>query len=196
MTRTSELTATPRRPGKGEAGRIRRRGRLPAILYGHGEAAVPIEVDAREAEAALGHRILRLALPDGVQSAIVKEVQRDPLTGGIVHVDFLRVALSERVRADVEVSVVGEEALKRRGLVLTHTLRSVTLEGPASALPEHLTADVSALGPGGQVLVRDLPLPAGVVALTPGEEGVLSVGTPAAEAAETPATEAPQAETK
>lgn len=195
MTRPEVLSATPRLPGKGEAGRLRRRGRLPAILYGHGEQAVPIELDAKAAQAALGHRILSLDLSGGIQSAIVKELQHDPVTGEIIHVDLLRVALTERVRTDVEVSVQGEEALKRRGLVLTHTLRSVTLEGPASSLPERLVADVSALGPGEQVLVKDLPLPPGVLALTAPEEGVLSVGTPAAEAAEA-AAEAPAGDSK
>lgn len=172
------LATQPRELGKGPAGRTRRAGGIPAVIYGHGDAPQHVAVAAAELERALlpgQPRILHLKMGRHQEAVFIKDVMRDPVSGRAVHADFQRVRLTERVRAEVAISAVGEDELGRRALVLSHHLHNVEVEGPAQAIPERLAVDVAALSDGAHFTVKDLVLPKDVKALTDAHEVLFSV---------------------
>lgn len=190
------LTVELRDPKGGSARKLRARGYVPGIVYGKEISPLAIQV-RQESLARLtrgGHHagLVELAFPDRNDSrlALVKEIQRCPVTGRILHVDFHQVSLKERVRARVPVVVFGEEALLKSGAVLQHQLEDVEVESLPQDIPDEIVVDVSNLRPGAHVRVSDLRLPQGVKCLTEEDEVVLSVLAPRAEVEEVPAAEA------
>ncbi|MGY1727474.1 50S ribosomal protein L25/general stress protein Ctc [Geodermatophilus sp. SYSU D01062] len=169
--------------GKGSARRTRRAGRIPAVLYGHGQDVVHLSLPAREFAAVLrngGTNALITVVLDGQeQLALTKSVQRDPLTRQHEHVDLLVVRRGERVTVDVPVVTVGESASET---LLSVELNTVSLEAEATAIPETIEVDVTGRGAGEGVTAGDLPLPSGATLLTDPEALVVNVmGAPTAE---------------
>src|SRR5688572_1126775 len=125
--KSPELTAKKReRVGSRYSSRIREQGGLPAIVYGHKEEPVPVSLDAREALAHItkGEKVFRLRM-DGTkgepQTVLLKELQFDYLGSRIVHADFARVSLTDRVTVKVPVHLIGEaKGLKTAGAILMH----------------------------------------------------------------------------
>jgi large subunit ribosomal protein L25 len=150
--------------GKGGARRTRRAGKVPAVLYGHGEAPKHIALPAREFAAAIRHggmnQIFNIALADGTQTlALTKAIQRDPVRDSFEHVDLVIVRRGERVTVDVPVQLVGEAA-KGSLIVVEHDRVSVTAE--ALNLPDRLEASLDGLALGAHVTAGTIMLPAGV----------------------------------
>lgn len=171
--------------GKGVARKLRAAGRVPAVLYGHGQESVSISVDARELvhlfhQAASANVLLDLVLDRKEHLTIPREVQRDHIRGRYVHVDFLVVRRDEKIAVNVEVVEVGEAPGVKAGGVVEHHLRELHVECFPQDVPEHIEADISQLEIGDMLHVRDLVLPQGVTVLTNPEDAVLSVITPAA----------------
>ncbi|GAB3201024.1 50S ribosomal protein L25/general stress protein Ctc [Geodermatophilus arenarius] len=169
--------------GKGSARRTRRAGRVPAVLYGHGQDVVHLSLPAREFAAVLrngGTNALITVVLDGQeQLALTKSVQRDPLTRQHEHVDLLVVRRGERVTVDVPVVTVGESGPET---LLSVELNTVSLEAEATAIPETIEVDVTGRGAGEGVTAGDLPLPSGATLLTDPEALVVNVmGAPTAE---------------
>ncbi|MGY1738727.1 50S ribosomal protein L25/general stress protein Ctc [Geodermatophilus sp. SYSU D00684] len=169
--------------GKGSARRTRRAGRIPAVLYGHGQDVVHLSLPAREFAAVLrngGTNALITVVLDGQeQLALTKSVQRDPLTRQHEHVDLLVVRRGERVTVDVPVVTVGESGPET---LLSVELNTVSLEAEATAIPETIEVDVTGRGAGEGVTAGDLPLPSGATLLTDPEALVVNVmGAPTAE---------------
>ena len=162
--------------GKGGARRTRRAGKVPAVLYGHGEAPKHIALPTREFAAAIRHggmnQVFNISLADGTQTlALTKAIQRDPVKDTIEHIDLVIVRRGERVTVDVPVQLVGEAA--RDGLVVVeHDRLSVTAE--AMNLPEHLEASIQGLEVGAHVTAGSVVLPSGV-ALAGDPEQILAV---------------------
>jgi large subunit ribosomal protein L25 len=129
--------------GKGSARRTRRAGRIPAVLYGHGQDVVHLSLPAREFAAALrnggSNALLTIVLDGKEQLALTKAVQRDPLTRQHEHADLLIVRRGEKVTVDVPVHVVGEPAPET--LVVTEH-PTVTVEAEATHIPEYIEVDV------------------------------------------------------
>ncbi|HVB28090.1 MAG TPA: 50S ribosomal protein L25/general stress protein Ctc [Mycobacteriales bacterium] len=151
--------------GKGGARRTRRAGKVPAVLYGHGGAPRHLALPAREFAHALRtdaglNVLLNLEIDGGVELALPKSVQRDPLRGDIEHVDLLLVRRGETVRVEVAVHIVG--AVLPGGL-LDHQVQSLSVEADAVHIPDHLEVDVSDLAVGGSVHAGDVSLPPGTV---------------------------------
>lgn len=170
------------RSGKGPARQSRRAGRIPAILYGHGQAALSVAVETREFINAMrqiegGNMIVSLKLDGGERTALVREVQRDPLTHEIVHLDFQEVSLTEKVRVEVNVHLVGQPVGVKEGGILEPITRQVEVECLATAIPGALDVDVSGLGIGDSVHVRDIQ-PQGIVILTDPDQTVATVVPP------------------
>jgi large subunit ribosomal protein L25 len=170
------------RSGKGPARQARRAGRIPAILYGHGQAALSVAVETRDFINAMrqiegGNMIVSLKLDGGERTALVREVQRDPLTHEILHLDFQEVSLTEKVRVEVNVRLVGSPAGVKEGGILEPITRQVEVECLATAIPDGLDVDVSALGIGDSVHVRDLQS-LGIVILTDPDQTVATVVPP------------------
>ncbi len=169
--------------GKGSARRTRRAGRVPAVLYGHGQDVVHLSLPAREFAAVLrngGSNALITVVLDGAEHlALTKSVQRDPLTRVHEHVDLLAVRRGERVTVDVPVVVVGEAAAET---LVSVELNTVSVEADATAIPETVEVDVTGREAGNGVTAADLRLPAGATVLTDPEALVVNLmAAPSAE---------------
>ena len=150
--------------GKGGARRTRRAGKVPAVLYGHGEAPKHIALPSREFAAAIRHgginQIFNISLGDGTETlALPKAIQRDPLKDTFEHVDLLIVRRGERVTVDVPVHLVGEAA-KGTLVMVEHGRLAITAD--ALHLPDHLEASIEGLEAGSHVTATDVTLPSGV----------------------------------
>jgi large subunit ribosomal protein L25 len=172
--------------GKGSARRTRRAGRIPAVLYGHGQDVVHLSLPAREFAAALrngGHNALLTVVLDGQeQLALTKAVQRDPLTRQHEHVDLLLVRRGERTTVDVPVVVVGQPG---PDAIPNHQLNSISIEADATRLPESIEVDVTGRAAGENITAGDLSLPSGATLITDPEALVIGfLGAPTAEALE------------
>jgi large subunit ribosomal protein L25 len=198
-----ELSAQPRDAlGKGAVGRLRRRGLVPAILYGGGATPVPLAVSPSEvqrmvhAHAAGGVLVnLRLSGEAEPRTAVVRDLQFDPLRDTLLHVDFQAVRMDEEITVEVPIHVVGEAAgVKEQSGILAVLLRTVEVSCLPSLIPERIDADVSPLRIHDVLTVGDLRLPEGVRVTTPGGQALVTVSPPMVEEAAAPAAAAVTAE--
>ena len=178
--------------GKGSARRTRRAGRVPAVLYGHGQDVVHLLLPAREFAAALrngGTNALITVVLDGrEQLALTKAVQRDPLTRVHEHVDLLVVSRGEKTTVDVPVVIVGEPGIDS---IPNHQLNTLSIEADATNLPETIEVDVTGRTAGQGITAGDIALPAGATLITDPEALVIGfIGAPTAEALEAELAEA------
>jgi large subunit ribosomal protein L25 len=149
--------------GKNEAGRLRREGRIPAVLYGEKRDPEPVAVDPKELMRILhsdsgANTLIALKL-DGAGDArvLVKEYQIDPVSHKLLHADFYRIAMDKVLRVTVPIQLTGEaRGVKVDGGVVDFVHREVVLECLPADIPEHLIVDVSNLGIHDGVRVRDL----------------------------------------
>ncbi len=172
--------------GKGGARRTRRAGRVPAVLYGHGQDVVHLSLPAREFAAALrngGSNALLTVVLDGKEElALTKAVQRDPLTRQHEHVDLLLVRRGERTTVEVPIVVVGEPGIDS---IPNHQLNTVAIEADATKLPEAIEVDITGRTAGQNIAAGDLVLPSGATLITDAEALVIGfLGAPTAEALE------------
>ncbi|MDS1272111.1 50S ribosomal protein L25/general stress protein Ctc [Lipingzhangella sp. LS1_29] len=156
------IAAEPRTEfGKGAARRVRRAGKVPAVLYGHGTQPRHIALPGHELMLALKTPNVLLRV-DGVEGrdnlVLPKAVQRDPIKGFLEHVDLIVVKKGEKVNVEIPVNLVGEIS---SGGVLTQELVSVEVLTEATHIPEGVDYDVSGLEVGVHVTAADLDLPAG-----------------------------------
>jgi large subunit ribosomal protein L25 len=151
--------------GKGPARSARRAGMIPGVIYGAGETPTALAVPKKEFELAVknagGNVIVALKLDGkGEQTAIIREVQRDPISHAIIHLDFHHISLTEKVTVEVSVHLVGiPDGVKNGGGILEHITRTIEIECLPTQIPGHLEADVSALGIGDSIHVRDIAIP-------------------------------------
>jgi large subunit ribosomal protein L25 len=199
----NELKADRREDaGKGVARKLRAAGRVPGVLYGHGEATIPLSIDERDLKhvlhTAAGSNVLIDLVVDGKKHlALPREIQRDHIHARLIHVDLLAVRRDEKITVNVEVTDVGEAVGVKAGGVVEHHLRELHVECLPQNVPDRIEVDVSALEIGDMIHVRDVVPPEGVTILTNPEDAVLSVITPAALRVEAelllPGEEAPEA---
>src|SRR5689334_19109699 len=150
--------------GKSDSRRLRAQGMIPAAVYGGGDEAVAIAVNAKEIANILrsdtGHNtIFKIALSGGGEPAtvIIKDWQVDPVKGRLLHADLLRLSLTETTRVSVAIEVMGEPiGVKLEGGILELQLRQVEAECLPGDIPEHLTLDVSQMHLGDHLTVADL----------------------------------------
>jgi large subunit ribosomal protein L25 len=168
--------------GKGVARKLRASGRVPGVVYGHGDA-VPIDVDARDLYHLLhtdaGMNVLvDLKVGKDEWLAMPRDVQRDNIRDVLLHVDFLRIARDETITVEVPVHIVGDSHGVREGGVVEHHLWNLQIECLPQDVPTSVEADVSPLGIGESLKVSDLAIPKGCTILTSVDEVVVSVVTP------------------
>jgi large subunit ribosomal protein L25 len=151
--------------GRNEAGRIRREGLIPAVVYGEASEALPVSVDPKALLKILrsqsGANTLITLKVDGAAGArvLVKEYQVHPVEAALLHADFYRVAMDKLLRVTVPVHLTGEaKGVKADGGVVDFVHREVVLECLPGDIPEHITIDVSDLGLHDGIRVRDLPV--------------------------------------
>ncbi|HEY1376708.1 MAG TPA: 50S ribosomal protein L25 [Gemmataceae bacterium] len=189
-----KLAAKPRPAHGSQATRqLRKDGLIPAVVYGHKEAVVPVALDRKELETALRHnaRVVDLQLDGKSETAVIQEVQYDHLGLDVLHIDFKRVSRDERVTMAVRIELKGTPAGLGGGHVLEQTLHSLHVECPALAIPDSIRVNVTGLQSGEPIHVKELTLPDGVTAVDDPELVVVQIATVKVEAAPTPAAAAP-----
>jgi large subunit ribosomal protein L25 len=183
------------RGGKNASRRLRRAGMVPAVVYGGELEPLPIQVEAKTVQRLLktsGENavfLLKLQGTDESRHTMVKDIQYDPLTGGLVHIDFLRVEMDRKVRVHVPVELVGVAiGVKRDGGMMDFVARELEVECLPADIPERLELEVSELHIGQHAEAKDVVLPANVTLIDdPGK--VLASVSVARAAVEAPAAE-------
>ncbi len=174
--------------GKGTARKLRAGGRIPGVFYGRGESqAISLEPRSLErllaASAAGLNTLINLTggtSLDGKQ-VLVKDLQRDPVRGELLHADLYAIDVKQVVHVSVPIHLTGTPAgVTLDAGVLDQVIREIELECLPTAIPEELTADVSGLELGQSLHIRDIVLPAGVTLLTDGDLSLASVAQPKA----------------
>jgi large subunit ribosomal protein L25 len=183
-----------RETGKGSAHRTRAAGKVPAVLYGRNEQPVSLSLDPLALVRSMDkerrrNTVFSLAVADGGGSAatvtaMIRDVQIDPLKRTIVHVDFLRVDLEDEVRVTVPLHLKGTPVGVVNGGNLHQSIHEVAVAAKPAAIPVKVEIDVSHLNIGTAVHVSDLQLPPGVRALLDPKTGLASVVAPRAEKVE------------
>jgi large subunit ribosomal protein L25 len=163
------LAAEVGRPvGSRAVRRLRREGKVPGVVYGHGTDPLPVAVVGRELRAALTgeaglNQLLSLDTGSATYLTLARDLQRHPVAQTVTHVDFVIVRRDEVISADVPVVLVGEAVEVHHGDGLVdQQMFTLSIRAVPSAIPSSIEADVSALTIGGQVRVSDLTLPEGV----------------------------------
>ncbi len=150
--------------GKGGARKSRAAGLIPGILYGHGEAPIPVAVGARDFQLALAasegrNPIVNLSVSGTDYTALIRDVQYDPITHDVIHLDFQHISLTERIEVEVAIHLIGlAVGVKDAGGILEQILRTVEVRCLPTAIPSSLDVDVSHLAIGDSVHVRDLKI--------------------------------------
>ena len=186
MSETALVVESRATTGKGAVRKLRAAGRIPAILYGQGKESVPLTIDPRALEKVLraggANALLDLTVegrPElGSPVALVKELQRHPIRGTIVHADLYQVDLTRTVEVEVPVHLVGKAKGLDFGGILEHSLREIALECLPRSIPASIEVDVSNMEVGDVIHVRDLVLPPGVSLVSDPDLGVVHVALP------------------
>lgn len=153
--------------GKGAARKLRAARSIPGVLYGKGDETVLLTLDEREfLRAVTGHTVSNLVVDltvggdTGAVKTLIREVQMDPLTGEVVHVDLNKISMTERIEVEIPVELTGiPVGVKDQGGILQHSVRSLLMKCLVVDIPDRITIDVSALGIGDSIHVADLQVP-------------------------------------
>jgi large subunit ribosomal protein L25 len=181
--------------GKGAARRLRRADKLPAVIYGHGEAPVHVALPHHATLMALktSNVLINLDIDGKSQLVIPKAVQRDVLRQGILeHVDLLLVKRGEKVIVEIPVHTEGE--LAPGANLLEHVLNTLPVEAEATHIPESVTVSIAGLDAGAAILAKDIPLPSGSTLAVDDDVVVLQVLAAQAEEAAAESEEGESAE--
>src|SRR5687768_1708543 len=144
--------------------RLRDQGLLPGVIYGHKEAVVPITLPKKEVVGHLSHgaHVFDLAIDGKSEKVLVKEVQYDHLGAEVLHVDFARVSLDEKVEVTVPLELKGEPKGEKDGGVLQQILNELHVECLVTDIPDKIVHNVSEMALDDVVDIKDLKLPQGV----------------------------------
>lgn len=195
MAEPKKLAAAVRSgTGKGAARSVRREGRIPAVLYGGGEAPTPISLDKKTTSQLIfaGHfltTIFELDIEGKKERAIPRDYQLDVVRDTPIHVDFLRLKPGSRLKVNVPVHFVNQEASPglKRGGALNIVFHTVEMTVPADAIPEALTADLTGMDFNDSLHISAIPLPEGCRPTNPDKNFTVASLTPPAGGAEEPA---------
>ena len=166
---------------------LRRDGLLPAVVYGHNIEPISITLDMREASRTLDtispSALVVLDIDGDKHYTLVRDKQRNPVRRSIIHVDFQAVSLEETVRADVNITLIGEApAIETYLGIIVPSLEQLSIESLPSNLPDRIDVDISGLVEiGDSILVRDLVIPEGVEVLNDLEDVVVVIIAPVVE---------------
>jgi large subunit ribosomal protein L25 len=138
---------------------LRRSGRVPGIFYAHDEDSIPLSMNSKELERIVHSEtnILNVIFPEGKsRKSVFKEVQKDPVTDLVIHVDVMGIKLTEKIKLMIPIFLVGTPNGVKEGGILEHLLREVELEGLPLDIPEHIEVDVSELEIGDVVTLENV----------------------------------------
>ena len=165
--------------GTAQSRRLRKQNQTPAVLYGHGQEAVSIAIPTPDVNTAIRHgtHLVKLA-GDLNENALIKEVQWDAFGAEVKHLDLTRVDLDERIEVQVVIQLHGAAPGVNNGGVLNQQERELVIACAASAIPEHLEANINSLEVGDELLAKEIELPAGAELVTDPEAVVVSCSAP------------------
>jgi large subunit ribosomal protein L25 len=203
MAGTKTLNATARDgTGKGAARGVRREGRIPGVIYGGGDAAVPISLDYRELNKLIyaGHfltTIFELDVGGAKQRTIPRDYQLDPIKDQPLHVDFLRLKPGASLRVQVPVHFINQDICPglKKGGSLNIVRHAIEMRVPADAIPEAVVADLASLQINDSVHIDAIPLPEGCKLTQRERDFTIATIAPPLVAAEEPAAAGPAAAT-
>jgi large subunit ribosomal protein L25 len=172
--------------GKGFNRKLRVAGRVPAVVYGSGSEPVALSIDPinLDRQIKMGHAgmntLFDLEGADQVagRTVMVKELQREPVRGAIVHADFFVFDQTKRIHVTVPIHLKGDAPGVVMGGLVEHTLRELELACLPGVIPDELEADISALEVGMSIHVSELVLPTGVELISDGELSVVTLAAP------------------
>jgi large subunit ribosomal protein L25 len=173
--------------GKGVARKLRAAGRIPGVCYGAGAKTLHIQLDPAALERALRASSAGINTLFGLQGAgelrgksvLVKELQRDPVKGSLLHADLYAVDLTREIEVAVPLHLTGTAIGLMSGGIVDHQLREIQISCLPGAIPESFQLDVTALEIGDSLHVRDVVVPAGVTLVSDPDLSVVSVVAPA-----------------
>jgi large subunit ribosomal protein L25 len=184
---SATLSAEPRtETGKGVARKLRAAGRIPGVVYGHARQATGLSLVSRDFEKLLQHisagsTVIDLTLGGATTKTLIREIQRHPFKKQIMHVDFQELVAGEKVTVDVPLVFVGiPEGVRLSGALLEQIMHSISVFADPTNIPNHIDVDVSHLGMGHSLHVRDLVLPEGVEVLSDEDATMCAVIAPRA----------------
>ncbi|MDQ6662253.1 MAG: 50S ribosomal protein L25 [Chloroflexota bacterium] len=191
MAQKTELQVTRREMMGKAAKRLRKQGIIPANIFGHKQESEAVQVDAkvfdglRRSHSAAGMITLKMDNAPA-QTALIRHVQHDPRSGKVIHIDFYRVSLEEKLHVKVALRFIGEPAgVKDEGGVLLHLLDTLEVECQAQSIPEYLEVDIMPLTEIDSIIyAEEVKLPPNFTLLTDPKEGIVKVAAPRVEAAE------------
>lgn len=172
--------------GKGANHRLRKTGQVPVVLYGGSKESVSVQVNEKEFVQLIRgrggeHAIVQLecsSQPALNSPAMLKAVQHHPIRGNVLHADFMRIRLDERIRTVVPLVLTGQPKGVVEGGILDHQVRELEVECLALEVPEEIVVDVSGLGIGDVLHVASVDIPANVTLLTETDRAVATVLAP------------------
>jgi large subunit ribosomal protein L25 len=190
MSQTITITATPRQgAGKGVNRKLRSKGIIPAVVYGHNYDAVSLCIDSAEMNKMFrpGHedmqdyQLYKLVITGAEAKetmVVIKNIQREPIKEQIRHMDFFAVRMDEKIIAPVHVRILGKAIGVKNGGILRHILHEIKVKSLPADVPPHIDIDVSAMEIGASIHVKDLQVPANVQIMTDTEAGVVNIIAP------------------
>jgi large subunit ribosomal protein L25 len=191
MAEITLKATTGRALGTGPAKRLRVEGKVPGVVYGLDADPIPVSVEWRPLREALTtdaglNALIDLDIDGDIALTIVKELQRHPIRGNVLHIDFLRVSADAEITVDVPVVLEGEaKAVESENGVVDQILMAVSINAKPADIPNEITVDISGLTIGDAIRVSDLSLPAGVSTdLDPEDAVVMAAHGDTAEPAE------------
>jgi len=169
--------------GTAECRRLRNAGLVPGVVYNSKCEVTPIQLNEHEFGLMLrahGDNMLLALDIDGKESktVLLKEVQREPVRGGILHIDLIEVSMTEKIQVNVPIELIGEAAGTEAGGILEQLVSEIEIECLPGDLVEKVQVDVSSLNIGQHISVSDLPLDANVAVLTEPSVALASVAAP------------------
>lgn len=146
--------------GKNASFRLREKGYLPAVVYGSNMNTLPLQVDYKELEVFIrnygGNGLVELNVGGTSYTVFVKEIQRDSITGKIIHVDFQQVHHNEKIHVSIPVILKGKTLIEKGGSIIQQQLRDLEVECSAGNIPKVLEFDISNFKPGDTLKVADI----------------------------------------
>lgn len=191
---TIQIQVSPRKSGKSAAHQVRKGHKVPGVIYGPKVGNIPVAIDELSVRRYSGHKyestIFELTSDDSglnTMKVLFKDVQKNPATQRVVHVDFYALDMSSTVRLNVEIRLTGEPiGVKSEGGLLSQVLRDIEVECLPTAIPDAIVVDVSELALNQSLHISDLKFAEGVKPITAGDRTIATV-TAAQEEAATPA---------
>lgn len=159
---------------------LRKKGFVPGVIYGQKIGNIPVYVSEKDLTRVRGVNLFKVSLPEGAYPTMIREIQKHPVSGELLHVDFQQVELDRKIKTEVPVYTVGIPDGQKNGGILQLGERVVEIEALPREIPEHLEVDVTSLGIGDKYTVADLQKSTSLKILTDMENVIASLIMPKA----------------